>query len=56
MGRKRKICPEDCPGLVLAWTRKRRSLMALQLIFWMTFSNLDDYLCLETNHCDGAQK
>ena len=43
-GRPRKIRPEDCLGLVLAWTRTRGSLMALQLIFGMTFSNLDDYL------------
>jgi hypothetical protein len=41
---KRKIRPEDCLGLVLAWTRTRGSLIALQLIFGMTFSNLDDYL------------
>jgi hypothetical protein len=43
-GMKQKIRPEDCLGLVLAWTRTRGSLMALQLIFGMTFSNLDDYL------------
>jgi len=43
-GRKQKICPEDCLGLVLAWTRTRGSLMALQLILGMTFSNLDNYL------------
>ena len=43
-GRERKIRPEDCLGLVLAWTRTRGSLMALQLIFGMTYSNLDDYL------------
>ena len=43
-GMKQKICPEDCLGLVLAWTRMRGSLMALQLIVGMTFSNLDDYL------------
>jgi len=43
-GRKRMICPEDGLGLVLAWTRTRGSLMALQLIFGMTYSNLDDYL------------
>ncbi len=43
-GRKRKICPEDCLGLVLAWTRTKGSLMALQLILGMTFTNLDDYL------------
>ncbi len=43
-GWKRKIQPEDCLGLVLAWTRTRGSLMALQLVFGMTYSNLDDYL------------
>jgi hypothetical protein len=43
-GRKQKIRPEDCLGLVLAWTRTRGSLMALQHIFGMTFTNLDDYL------------
>jgi hypothetical protein len=43
-GRKQKIQPEDCLELVLAWTRTRGSLMALQLIFVMTYSNLDDYL------------
>ena len=43
-GRKQKIRPEDCLGLVLAWTRTWGSLMALQLIFGMTFSNLDYYL------------
>jgi hypothetical protein len=32
-GMKRKIRPEDCLGLFLAWTRMRASLMALQLIF-----------------------
>ena len=35
----------------------RGSLMALQLIFGMIFSNLDDYLLFwETVHRDGAQK
>ena len=43
-GRKQKIRPEDCLGLVLAWTRTRGSLMALRPIFGMTFSNIDDYL------------
>jgi hypothetical protein len=33
-GRKRKICPEDCLGLVLAWTRTRGSLIAY---FWVDF-------------------
>jgi hypothetical protein len=43
-GRPRMIRPEDCLGLVLAWTRTRGSLMALQLIFGMTYTNLDEYL------------
>ncbi len=43
-GRPRMIRPEDGLGLVLAWTRTRGSLMVLQLIFWMTYTNLDDYL------------
>jgi hypothetical protein len=38
------IWPEDGLGLTLAWTRTRGSLMALQLIFGMTYTNLDDYL------------
>lgn len=43
-GRKRMIRPEDGLGLTLAWTRTRGSMMALQMIFGMTYSNLDDYL------------
>jgi hypothetical protein len=43
-GRPRKVRPEDCLGLVLVWTRTRGSLMALQLIFGMTCSNLCMYL------------
>ena len=43
-GRKRKIHLENCLGLVLAWTRTRGLLIALQLICGMTFSNLDKYL------------
>jgi hypothetical protein len=43
-GRPRLIRPEDGLGLVLAWTRTRGSLFALQLIFGMTYSNLDMYL------------
>ena len=38
------IWPEDGLGLVLAWTRTRGLLMVLQLIFGMTYTNLDDYL------------
>jgi hypothetical protein len=38
------IHPEDCLGVVLAWTRTRGSLMLLQLIFGMTYTNLDEYL------------
>jgi hypothetical protein len=43
-GRPWMIWPEDSPGIVLAWTRTRGSLMILQLIFGMTYTNLDDYL------------
>jgi hypothetical protein len=35
---------EDGLGLVMAWIRTRGSLMVLQLIFGMTYTNLDDYL------------
>ncbi len=38
------IWPEDCLGLVLAWTRTRGSLMFLQLIFAMTYTDLNHYL------------
>ena len=38
------IRPEDSLGLVLAWTRTRGLLMVLQLIFGMTYTNLNDYL------------
>jgi hypothetical protein len=43
-GRPRMIWPENGLGLVLAWTRTRGLLMVLQLIFGMTYTNLDDYL------------
>jgi hypothetical protein len=43
-GRPRMIRPEDSLGLVLAWTRTRGSLMVLQLIFGMTYTNLNNYL------------
>ncbi len=43
-GRPWMIQPKDGLGLVLAWTRTRGSLMVLQLIFGMTYTNLDDYL------------
>jgi hypothetical protein len=43
-GRPQMIWPEDGLGLVLAWTRTRGSLMVLQLIFEMMYTNLDDYL------------
>ncbi len=43
-GRPQMIRPEDCLGLVLAWTRTRGSLMSLRLIFGMTYTNLDEYL------------
>jgi hypothetical protein len=43
-GRPWMIRPEVGLGLVLAWTRTRGLLMVLQLIFGMTYTNLDDYL------------
>jgi len=43
-GCPRKVCPENCLGLVLVWTRTRGSLTALQLVFGMTCSNLCMYL------------
>jgi hypothetical protein len=43
-GRPWMIWPEDGLGLALAWTRTRGLLMALQLIFGMTYTNLNDYL------------
>jgi hypothetical protein len=43
-GRPWMIWPEDGLGLVLAWARTRGLLMALQLIFGMTYTNLNDYL------------
>jgi hypothetical protein len=56
------IKPEDCLGLVLAWTRTRKSLMVLQLIFAMTYTNLDDYLlftkkdnCKDTKNSSNGQ-
>ncbi len=36
--------PEDCLGLVFVWTCTRGSLIVLQLIFRLTFSNLSVYL------------
>jgi hypothetical protein len=43
-GRPWMIWPEDYLELVLAWTRTRGSLMVLQLIFGMMYTNLNDYL------------
>ncbi len=43
-GRPRIVRPEDGLGLVLAWTRTRGLLMVLQLVFGMTYTNLNDYL------------
>jgi hypothetical protein len=43
-GRPWMIWPEDCLGLVLAWNRTKGLVMVLQLIFAMTYTNLDDYL------------
>jgi hypothetical protein len=42
----RMIRPEDGLGLVLALTKTRGLLMVLQLIFGMTYTNLNDYLLL----------
>ena len=44
-GHMRMIHPEDCLGLVLAWTRTCGSLMKFQLIFGMSVSKLLMYLC-----------
>ncbi len=38
-GCKSTICPEDCLGLTLAWTRTRGGQFALNLIFDMTSNN-----------------
>ena len=43
-GRPRLMTAEDCLGLVLAWTRTRGSLMALQLIFGMTMTPVGKYI------------
>jgi hypothetical protein len=43
-GRPWMIWPEDGPGLVLAWTRTRGSLMVLQLTLGITYTNLNNYL------------
>ncbi len=43
-GRPWMMWPEDGPELVLAWTRTRGLLMVLQLIFGMTYTNLNDCL------------
>ena len=43
-GRPRLLSAEDCLGLVLAWTRTRGSLMALQLIFGMTMTPVGKYI------------
>ena len=42
--RPRLISAAQCLGLNLAWTRTRRSLMALQLIFGMSFTLLHVYI------------
>ena len=43
-GRKRKVLPADCLGLVLVWTRTRGSMNVLQLVFGLTYTNLNVYL------------
>jgi hypothetical protein len=43
-GRKRKVPPADCLGLVLVWTRTRGPLNVLQLVFGLTYTNLSVYL------------
>jgi hypothetical protein len=43
-GRKRKVRPEDCLALVLAWTRTRAQVSQMQLLFGMTYSNICVYL------------
>lgn len=43
-GRPRFMNAEDCLGLVLAWSRTRGSLMALQLIFGMSMTPTAKYL------------
>ncbi len=43
-GRKRKVLPADCLGLVLVWTRTRGSMNVLQLVFGLTYTNLSVYL------------
>ena len=57
-GRKRKVQPADCLGLVLMWTRTRGPLNVLQLVFGLTYTNLCVYLrygirlMVETFHND----
>ncbi len=43
-GRKRKVLPADCLGLVLVWTQTRGSMNVLQLVFGLTYTNLSVYL------------
>lgn len=43
-GRPRMMTAEDCLGLVLAWSRTRGSMMALQLIFGMTMTPVGKYI------------
>ncbi len=43
-GRKRKVQPADCLGLVLVWTCTRGSLNVLQLVFGLNYTNLSVYL------------
>lgn len=43
-GRHRRINAIDCLGLALVWTRTRGSLLALQMIFGLSMTNLCEYL------------
>ena len=43
-GHNSTIYPEDCLGLVLGWTTTHGSMMALQLLFGMTVTNLLMYV------------
>jgi hypothetical protein len=43
-GRKRKVQPDDCLGLVLVWTQIRGLLNVLLLVFILTYTNLSVHL------------
>ncbi len=46
-GRKHKICPEDCLGLTLAWTRTRGGQFALHMTFGVTATKFGMYVKFE---------